>query len=464
MVGLFTLLIACLNFMNLATARSANRAREVGLRKVVGRREETAHRSIPGRGASLRPRRHGLVGLDLVRATIPVPEQTDGRRAALAVALLSFRSRHLGRRSRSRRSGGGFLSGRSSCRHSAPSRPSRGRLTRGRKSLVLRTALVIVQFSISSALIVRTLFMHEQFRFMKSQRLGFDKEQKLVVPFRGANLRRKKLSFLKNTFLRKRRHQRRHVLVRSSGTMVSNFAIKLVGEADDKNQSMFHLYFDDAFVPLYGISMAAGRAFQKEHDHGRGRRLPDQRSCRQGLRLEPARGSPGQTPAYGQRRPGPSHHRRHQGFPLPRSPGAGRAPGHGIQSRQILLSDPSGQHRRTSNPSSLLPKNNGKILFPAGLLKASSWTILSIDSTRRMSASAGFSESSCSSDCSSPVWDYSVSPHSRPRAGLGRLASARFWEPRLRGSSFFSPSNSRSGFSSPILSPGRQPTYSSSAG
>jgi len=139
----------------------------------------------------------------------------------------------------------------------------RGALARGRSSLTLRTALVIIQFSISSALVVGTLFMHKQFQFMKSQPLGFDKEQKLVVPFRGGISVEKNYPFLKNAFLSNASIEGAAFSSSVPGTMVSNFAIRLVGEADDKNQSMFHIYFDDDFIPLYGISMAAGRAFQK---------------------------------------------------------------------------------------------------------------------------------------------------------------------------------------------------------
>jgi len=260
-VGLFTLLIACLNFMNLATARSANRAREVGLRKVVGAEKRQLMGQFLGE-AFLAALASLLLAVLFVRATIPVLNTLTG--AELRWQWL-FSPSVLGILA-----GGAVLVGMAAGFYPAvvlssfrPVSALQGVLTRGRKSLVLRTALVIVQFSISSALVVSTLFMHEQFRFMKNQRLGFDKEQKLVVPFRGGISVEKTYPFLKNAFSSNASIEGTTFSSAVPGTMVSNFAIKLVGEADDKNQSMFHLYFDDAFVPLYGISMAAGRAFQK---------------------------------------------------------------------------------------------------------------------------------------------------------------------------------------------------------
>lgn len=260
-VGMFTLLIACLNFMNLATARSINRGREVGLRKVVGAEKRQLMGQFLGE-AFLATLASMVLAVLFVRATIPVLNGLTG--AGLRWQWL-FSLSVLGILA-----GGAVIVGLAAGLYPAvvlssfrPVTALRGALARGRSSLTLRTALVIVQFSISSALVVGTLFMHKQFQFMKSQPLGFDKEQKLVVPFRGGISVEKNYPFLKNAFLSNAAIEGAAFSSSVPGTTVSNFAIRLVGEADDKNQSMFHIYFDDDFIPLYGISMAAGRAFQK---------------------------------------------------------------------------------------------------------------------------------------------------------------------------------------------------------
>jgi putative ABC transport system permease protein len=261
-VGLFTLLIAALNFMNLATARSANRAREVGLRRVVGAVRRQLVLQFLGEAVLFALAAMALAVL-AVRLAIPALNGlTDaGLRwqdlvspAALAVLF-----------------GGAVAAGLAAGLYPAfvlssfrPVTALRGGLARGRSGLVLRTALVVVQFSISSALIVGTLFMQQQFRFMKSRSLGFDKAQKLVVPLRGGISVRANYAEVKNAFRGGPGVQGVALSSTVPGRTVSNYAIEIVGDVDNKNQSMFHFYFDDDFVPLYGISLAAGRAFQEE--------------------------------------------------------------------------------------------------------------------------------------------------------------------------------------------------------
>ncbi len=261
-VGLFALLIAALNFMNLATARAANRAREVGLRRVVGAEKKQLIIQFLGE-ALLYALAAMALALLVVCLTIPALNRLTGvglRWAWLfSASILSILL------------AGAVLVGLGAGLYPAfvlssfrPAATLKGGLARGRAGLVLRTVLVVVQFSISSALIVGTLFMQEQFRFMKSRNLGFDKEQKLVVPLRGGISVRDNFAAVKTAFLGNPAVTGAALSSTVPGRTVSNFAIKLVGEADDKNQSMFHLYFDDDFVPLYGISLAAGRAFQTE--------------------------------------------------------------------------------------------------------------------------------------------------------------------------------------------------------
>jgi putative ABC transport system permease protein len=261
-VGLFTLLIAALNFMNLATARSANRAREVGLRRVVGaeRRQLVAQFLSEAVLFAL-----AAMGMALVAVRLALPALNTLTGAALSWRdLVSPATLALW-------GGGAVVVGLAAGLYPAfllssfrPVTTLRGGLARGRSGLVLRTVLVVVQFSISSALIVGTLFMQKQFRFMKGQDLGFDKTQKLVVPLRGGISVRANYADVKNAF--RGGPGVKGVALSSTvpGRTVSNFAIEIAGQADNKNQSMFHLYFDDEFVPLFGLSLVAGRAFEKD--------------------------------------------------------------------------------------------------------------------------------------------------------------------------------------------------------
>jgi putative ABC transport system permease protein len=260
LVGLATLLIACLNFMNLATARSANRAREVGLRKVVGAEKRQLVGQFLGE-AVLAAVASLFLALAVVRLAIPFLNRLTGSSLQpgwlLSPALLGAIA------------AAAVLVGVASGLYPAlvlssyrPTAVLTGTVTRGRSGLVLRTVLVVVQFSISSAVIVDTLFMHKQFQFMRNQNLGFDKEQKLVVPIRGGISVKDNYAVVKDAFLENPAVKGAALSSTVPGRGVSNFAIKIVGEADDRSQSMFHMYFDHDFVPLYDIPMASGRPFR----------------------------------------------------------------------------------------------------------------------------------------------------------------------------------------------------------
>jgi putative ABC transport system permease protein len=261
-VGLFILLIACLNFMNLSTARSAKRAKEVGMRKVVGAKRiqligQFLSESLLVTLLSL--------GLAMVIAKFAILLINDVTGIALnfdqilnPLVLVGLITGSIGV---------GLAAGVYPALVLSAFRPIwtlKGILTRGSRGFAMRNGLVVIQFSISIVLIVGTLIMARQFNYMKNQHLGFEKEQKLVLPIRGGISIRENYESVKNQFSEHPLVQKATVSSSVPGRGVSNFAISLVGEEDPKNQSMFHLYFDHDFIPLYGIEMAAGRAFQKE--------------------------------------------------------------------------------------------------------------------------------------------------------------------------------------------------------
>ena len=260
-VGLFILIIACLNFMNLSTARAANRAKEVGLRKVVGAQKQQLIGQFLGESLLVS---FLSLGLAMVIARFAVPLLNDLAGIILSfdtllhpVVLLSLIS-------------GAFLVGLGAGLYPAfvlsafrPAVTLKGTLRTSNQGFALRTVLVVVQFAISVMLIIGTLAMYKQFNFMKNQYLGFDKEQKLILPLRGGINIQENFASVKDMF--SKHISITGITVSSSipGRGVSNFGVDLVGEDDPKSQSMFHLYFDDDFIPDYGIEIVAGRAFQK---------------------------------------------------------------------------------------------------------------------------------------------------------------------------------------------------------
>jgi putative ABC transport system permease protein len=261
-VGLFILVIACLNFMNLSTARSVNRAKEVGMRKVVGaKRCQLVGQFL---GESLLVTLVSL-GLAMAIARFAVPLINDVTGIALDFGQLSNPVIVFGLIA------GSIVVGLAAGVYPAlvlsafrPISTIKGSQKTGARSFAMRNGLVVVQFAISIVLIIGTLIMSKQFQFMKNQHLGFEKDQKLVLPIRGGISIQENYESVKNQFTELPFVHSAAVSSSVPGRDVSNFAISLVGEEDSKNQSMFHLYFDHDFIPLYAIEMAAGRAFQKE--------------------------------------------------------------------------------------------------------------------------------------------------------------------------------------------------------
>ena len=261
-VGLFILLIACLNFMNLATARSANRAKEVGLRKVVGAQRLQLISQFLGESLMLSLLSIGLAML-IAKLTIPLVTRATGITLSFSQLLTPGILISL--------VAGSILVGLAAGVYPAfvlsafrPVATLKGILRSGSRGFAMRTILVVVQFAISIVLIFGTMIMYKQFHYMKNQHLGFEKEQKLILPLRGGISITENYESVKDHFSSHPSITSATVSSSVPGRTLSSFSIRIVGEDDERSQDMFHMFFDHDFVPNYGIEMVVGRAFQKE--------------------------------------------------------------------------------------------------------------------------------------------------------------------------------------------------------
>ncbi|WP_422356232.1 ABC transporter permease [Roseivirga pacifica] len=175
-IAAFILVIACINFMNLSTARSANRAKEVGIRKVLG----SVRSQLIGQFISesvLITLISGLIGLGLAMLILPffnnfasremVIEPMQTLPALLTGALLV-----------------GFLAGLYPAfflSAFSPVKVLKGNLSMGMKSGGLRKVLVTFQFSISILLIIGTFSILNQLQYIQNKNLGFEKDQVLLI-------------------------------------------------------------------------------------------------------------------------------------------------------------------------------------------------------------------------------------------------------------------------------------------
>jgi len=186
-IAAFVLLIACINFMNLATARSAGQAKEVGLRKVVGALRNNL--VVRFYGESMIYALLSLaVALVLVRLFLPWFNTLSGK--TLSLNLWANRGILLGVLGVTAVTGvlaGSYPAVFLSSFH--PVRVLKGSLKAGAGGAVFRRVLVVVQFSLSVFLIIGTAVVYKQMVYMKSKALGYDKEQVLYISLRGMTSR-----------------------------------------------------------------------------------------------------------------------------------------------------------------------------------------------------------------------------------------------------------------------------------
>jgi putative ABC transport system permease protein len=185
-IAALILVIACINFMNLATARSARRSREVGLRKVVGADRGQVMRQFFGESLvftfiAL------ILAIGLIFMVLPAFRTLTAKSLTMADLLRPSILVGIGLVALAT----GFLAGIYPAVFLSSFRPVRvlkGLGGSGSRGSLFRKSLVVVQFALTALLIVGTLVIYGQIRFMKGKSLGFDREHLLYAPLEGAVL------------------------------------------------------------------------------------------------------------------------------------------------------------------------------------------------------------------------------------------------------------------------------------
>ncbi|WP_080054701.1 ABC transporter permease [Spirosoma aerolatum] len=199
-VALFILLIACINFMNLATARSATRAKEVGVRKVVG----AMRSSLIGQFLSesiLTSLLAALLAIGLVWCALPTFNEVFGKQLTLNAAEPALWLIIAGLLLIT-----GFLSGSYPALFLSSLQPIKilkGRLQFGSGPAFFRRALVVFQFSLSIFLIVGMLTVGKQMNYLRTKNLGLDREHVVYIPLEGEIAQPKKIEAFRQEVMRK---------------------------------------------------------------------------------------------------------------------------------------------------------------------------------------------------------------------------------------------------------------------
>ena len=258
-IALFALLIACFNFMNLSTARSAQRAKEVGLRKVIGADRAQLVGQFLGESVIL-----ALIALVaslvLVALALPAFNAWSGKNLSLGVALQPLGIAAL--------LGVAVVVGLLAGSYPAfflsafrPVRVMKGDLGLGGKgSYSLRQVLVVMQFVVSTALIIATGIVFNQLRYIQQKNLGFAKEQLVFLPMR-TNEMQQNYKAVRQELLRNP-----NVTAATAGYGVPGGAhagdgINLPGRADQYSINMYLV--EHNYIPTMGMEMVAGRNFSE---------------------------------------------------------------------------------------------------------------------------------------------------------------------------------------------------------
>ncbi len=261
LIAVIVLVIACINFMNLATARSAKRAQEVGMRKVLGAVKgelvkqflcESFFYSLfslclaVGLTELALPAMSSIAGYELSFDFIKMQWLFP---ALLGIAIFVA-----------------FVAGSYPAFFLAAFQPIsvlKGGMRTDKRNSLLRSVLVVLQFSVSVALIIGTFVIVRQLNYMKTKNPGFNKEQVVVLPFRDEELRRSL-----NTLKTELKGQSRIVDVSISSDIPGQHpqlnSKFLEGFPKNQPQLMYDLNVDEDFIPTMGMEIIAGRNFSKE--------------------------------------------------------------------------------------------------------------------------------------------------------------------------------------------------------
>lgn len=263
-IALFILVIACINFMNLSTARSVERAKEIGVRKTLGAKKNSLIYQFLTESVLL-----SLVALvfafGIALLTIPILNAVSGKSLgyddliSLQMLLILLCAALLV----------GLLAGSYPALVLTQYRPVsvlKGNFQSSDKGVFLRKGLVVLQFGLSFALMVGTAVVFAQLDHLRSKSLGFTQDQMLVIDYGNDKSVNQKLEAIKTTFT----NRPDVITVSASRAVPGDFfpnAYTTIESANGEMQSnapaLYEIDFD--FVPNYHINVVAGRAYSRDY-------------------------------------------------------------------------------------------------------------------------------------------------------------------------------------------------------
>ncbi len=259
-VAIFILLIACINFMNLTTARSVKRSREIGVRKVVGAVRSVLIRQFIGEAIFLTCIA-AVISIILIVILLPVFNSVTQKQISYPFNHISFWLWLTGLTFLT-----GFLSGSYPALFLSSFNPVK--VLKGTPKLSVgsawfRKGLVVFQFVLSVILIVGTIIISKQVNFIQTKNLGYDRENLIYIPLEGDLTA--KYEIFKNEALKMPGIQSiTRITYTPTNFVTSTGGVKWEGKDPNLNVEFTQVSVGYDFVPTMKLKIADGRDYSRD--------------------------------------------------------------------------------------------------------------------------------------------------------------------------------------------------------
>ncbi len=261
-IAIFIVLIACINFMNLTTARSARRAKEVGVRKVIGAMRLSLIKQFIGE-AMLITLIAIAIAILLTLLLLPSFNSLTGKQIVLPFVHLNFWLMIAALLVIT-----GFVAGSYPAFFISSFKPAsvlKGGLKFSWTNLFLRKGLVVFQFALSVMLIIATVVIYKQMQYVQNKNLGYNRDNLLYIPIEGQLI--KKYDVFKQEALNSTSISDISKM-RNSPTVIGHHTNSISWPGKDPN---LNVPFADGvvgydFVKTMKLQLLAGRDFSKAYD------------------------------------------------------------------------------------------------------------------------------------------------------------------------------------------------------
>ena len=256
-IAVFMLLVACINFINLSTAGASKRAKEVGIRKVAGSDRFQLIRQFLSESLLITLLAL-MIAFAIVQLSLPAFNNISGKHLAFDIKpIVAFIILGLLV---------GIVAGVYPAFYLSSFKPIavlKGKLTSNNRSFGLRSSLVVFQFFISVSLIIGTMVVYQQMKYVQSKSLGYSKDQLITIPNSYA-LGKNEQAYKQKLLQDPRIINATASWYKPAGPSNYNNAISYPQGNENLLLNAVEYHVDEQYIPTMGMQMLTGRNFSKE--------------------------------------------------------------------------------------------------------------------------------------------------------------------------------------------------------